>query len=83
MDTMPKVTAEFHEQLANYDRVGAERARAIYTQWLVDCNTTAASGSAPPARPPEADWTDRNCASQDILDKWNKICQDRRKQFHS
>ena len=79
MDTMPKVelTAEFREQLAKYNRVGAERARAVYTQWLADCNTAAASGSSPPARPPEADWTDRTPASQDILDKWNRICQDR------
>ena len=66
-----------HNIFANYYRAGVEKARIIYTQWLVDCNSAAASGSAPLARPLEADWTDRIPANQDIFDKWNKICQDR------
>ena len=32
MDTMPKIelTPEFYEQLANYNRAGNEKARAVY-----------------------------------------------------
>lgn len=91
MDTMPapELTQELHDNLADYNRVGKDRARAVHAHWMAECNTAAVAGRPPPERPPESYWTDRIHESQDILDKWLKICQDRRmvllrfnRQFH-
>ena len=43
----PELTQEFHDNLADYNRVGFDRARAGHNQWMANCNTVVA-GRTPP-----------------------------------